>query len=97
MPKTYIAFIECSLKKGWNDNEMFLGLRTEDSKYRYEAIDDEAQIYLVDIKGDRRLFSFEEHSYVHIVNNVLIYNSDNAEEIAINESEQFPKKTRIDE
>jgi len=47
--------------------------------------------------GDRRLFSFKAHSYVKIVNNVIIFEPDDVEEIAIDESKQFPKKKRIDE
>jgi len=95
MATTYIAFIECSLKKGWNDYEHILEPVQE--KEKFEAIEDEAEIYLVDIKKDRRLFSFKEHSYVKIVNNVLIFEPDDVDEIAIDESEQFPKKKRIDE
>ena len=96
MPKTFIAFIECSLKKGWDDEKSVI-LGNMNPNNEYEAIEENAEIYLVDIKRDRRLFSFEEHSYVKIINNVLIYDSDNAEEIAIDESKQFPTKARIDE
>jgi len=95
MPTTYIAFIECSLKEGWDDHEHILDPVME--KEKFEAIEDNAEIYIVDIKGDRRLFSFKKNSYVKIVNNVIIFEPDDVEEIAIDESKQFPKKKRMDE
>jgi len=61
------------------------------------AREDGAEMSLVDIKNDRRYFSFKEHSEVHIVNNVVIFDSDWTEELAIDENEQFPKPKSIDE
>lgn len=95
MAITYIAFIECSMKKNW--------LPTHDVPYynpqrnmEYRA-SGEAEVYMVDIKGDRRMFSFKKDSKVHIVNNTFVYESEDAEELAIDESKQFPKKKRMDE
>ena len=61
------------------------------------AREDGAEMKLVDIKNDRRYFSFNQHSEVHIVNNVVIFDSDWTEELAIDENEQFPKPKSIDE
>lgn len=52
---------------------------------------------LVDLGGTRRYYSFKQHGVVEIVGNVAMIIDRYAEELAIDESKQFPKKPRIDE
>ena len=102
MARTYIAFIECvfddtkttkwETRTGFPYDEEGCALR--EIKI---AREDDAQLSLVDIKSDRRYFSFKKDGEVHIVNNVIIFDSDWAEELAKDEDKQFPKQKRIDE
>lgn len=95
--RTYIAFIECVF-----DDTKTTKLETrigfpydEESNALREikiACEDGAELSLVDIKNDRRYFSFKMDGEIHIVNNVIIFDSDWAEELAIDEDKQFPKK-----
>ncbi len=99
MAITYIAFIECVLrplghwerKIGHPDFSVNLG----DS---YTPKGKDAEIALVDIKNDRRYFRFINHyTVVRIVNNTIVFESDDVEEFSVDESVQFPKKPRMDE
>ncbi len=92
MARTYIAFIECVFV----DNETSKWQK-KNSREMKEALEDEAEVRLVDIKNDRRYFSFKKGAEVEIINNVVIFDSDWAEELAIDGDKQFPKQKRIDE
>lgn len=92
MARTFLAFIECvfddTKTTKWQKK---IGFPHE----IMSAHEDGAEMSLVDIKNDRRYFSFKEHSEVHIVNNVVIFDSDWVEELAIDENEQFPKTKKM--
>jgi len=98
---TYIAFIECVLKtnpRKWYTVYGFPHLENPTPQASvYKAMEDGAELSLVDIKNDRRYFSFRKDGEAHLNNNVLIFDSEWADELAIDESKQFPKKKRIDE
>ena len=95
----YIAFIECLLKpNGHWERDLFQPnfVTTLGDKYIPKGI--HAEMDLVDIKNDRRYFKFHNHdALVRIINNVVVFDNDDAEEIAIDESKKFSKKKRIDE
>ena len=102
MARTFIAFIECvfddTRTTKWH-TEIGFPNRYGGQTYREVKVarEDGAELSLVDIKNDRRYYSFKQDGEVHIINNVLIFDSDWAEELAIDESKQFPKKPRMDE
>ena len=99
MAITYIAFIECVLQPNghWHKIIQTSGF-PEPIGDIYTPKGIHAEIRLVDIKNDRRYFKFHNHdAEVRMVNNVVIFDNDDAEELAINESKKFPKKKRIDE
>ena len=99
MSITYIAFIECVLHPfgHWiRDYRRPDSVRDNADRYIPKGI--HAELRLVDIKQDRRYFKFNNHeAVVRIVNNVVIFDDQDAEELAIDESKQFPKKKRKDE
>lgn len=99
MSITYIAFIECTFtpKGEWHTVYGFPQLDEQRTDGLYKAKLDKAQLNLVDIKGDRRYFSFNINGEVRVVNNVVVFDSDWCEELAIDESKKFPSKKRIDE
>ncbi len=91
MAITYIAFIECVLRPVGHWDK-----KTERDLYVPKGKD--AEMALVDIKNDRRYFRFINHNtLVRIVNNTVVFESEDAEEFSVDESVQFPKKTRVDE
>ena len=96
MATTYINFVECKLTKGWFP-EFFAHTFDPTKNTVFNSHSDDAEIGMVDIQGNRRYFSFKQKSKVFIVGNVFVYDSNDAEELAIDESKQFPKKTRMDE
>jgi len=92
MARTFLAFIEC----------VFDDTKTTKWQKKFgfpheiiSSLEDGAEMKLVDIKNDRRYFSFNQHSEVHIVNNVVIFDSDWAEELTIDEDVQFPKTKKM--
>jgi len=102
MARTFIAFIECvfddTKTTKWNTVIGFpYNYHAQNFREIKVASEDNAQLSLVDIKNDRRYFSFKKGGEIHINNNVLIFDSDWAEELAIDEDKQFPKQKRIDE
>ena len=91
MAVTYIAFIECVLRPFGHWDK-----KTERDIYVPKGKD--AEIALVDIKSDRRYFRFLNHkAEVRIVSNTVVFDSEDVEELSVDESKQFPKKTRMDE
>ncbi len=103
MPRTYIAFVECVLVPNghWDRIESNYASIPPSPMPNYEAFrprGKDAELHLVDIKNDRRYFKFLNHqAEVRLINNVVIFDNDDVEELAIDESKQFPKKKRIDE
>jgi len=97
MLTTYIAFIECVLEPLGHWEEMHNTHGTvwiEGDRYIPKGKD--AQMNLVDIKNDRRYFKFHDHqTVVRIQNNVVVFDRDAVEELAIDESKQFPKKPSL--
>lgn len=99
MVLTYIAFIECVFRPNGHWERIFerpdFSPNVAD-QYKPKGI--HAEMDLVDIKNDRRYFKFYNHdTVVRVMNNVVVFDGDDAEELAIDESKQFPKKKRIDE
>ena len=91
MAITYIAFIECSLEtEEWSPRFYTKDYNPAISN-KYTASADKSHVSVVDIAGLRRYFEFQRDAKVYVVNNVLVYESDNVEELAIDESRQFPK------
>ena len=86
MAITYIAFIECVLEtEEWSPR--FYGKDYNPTvRNEYTASADKSHASVVDIAGLRRYFEFHRHAKVYVVNNVLVYESDTAEEIAIDDS-----------
>ena len=99
MSITYIAFIECVLHPlGHWIRDYHRPDFVRDTAERYIPKGIHAELRLVDIKHDRRYFKFNNHeAIVRIANNVVIFDDQDAEELAIDESKQFPKKKRKDE
>ena len=99
MSITYIAFIECVLKPkhDWFVVYGFPQMDEPRTDGLYKALSHEAEAGLVDLKNDRRYFRFKRDGEVRIVNNVVVFDDEWTEELAIDESKQFPKKKRIDE
>ena len=99
MALTYIAFIECVLHpNGHWTRKVGAPDFADNVGDQYTPKGKDAQMSLVDIKNDRRYFKFHNHdAVVRIVSNVTVFDNDDAEELAIDESKQFPKKKRIDE
>ena len=99
MPITYIAFIECVFypKFSWHTVYGFPQLDNPRTDGLYKAREDDAEVRLVDIKGDRRYFGFVKDGEVRVVNNTIVFDDEWAEELAIDESKQFPKKPKIDD
>lgn len=99
MAITYIAFIECVFtpKSFWYTIYGFPKLEEQKTDALYKANKDDAEVRLVDIKGDRRYFNFIDGGEVRVVNNVIAYDDEWADEIAVDENKQFPNKKRIDE
>lgn len=96
---TYIAFIECVLtpRHLWKTIYGFPQLEDPRTDGLYKANEDDAEIRLADIKENRRYFRFVRNGEVRIVNNVIVYDDEWSEEIAVDDSKKFPKKKRIDE
>lgn len=95
---TYIAFIECVLHPNghWERNFHQPNFVTNLGDV-YIPKGKDAQISLVDIKNDRRYFKFTNHNTtVRIINNVVVFEKDAVEELAIDETKQFPENRRID-
>ena len=89
----HIAFIQCVLDGAWHPKKT-VGL----SEISYETSTDNAKIDLVDLALTRRYYSFRTNSVVTMTNNVLIFRDDHGTlEAGIDESKQFPKKTKIDD
>jgi hypothetical protein len=91
MTRTYIAFIECVFRPlgQWQEKT---------SRDMFVPKGEDAEIALVDIKSDRCYFRALDHgTLVRIVNNTVVFESEDYEELTINESKQFPKNKRIDE
>lgn len=99
MAITYIAFIECQItpKRAWLTIYGFPQLDDPRTDGWYKAITDDAEVRLVDIKENRRYFSFRKEGEVRIVNNVIVYDDDWVEELAIDDSKKFSNKKKIHE
>lgn len=94
---TAIAFIECTLDNNWQTKFGYPDLKKGFEHSQHIAMSDESQVSLVDIGHTRRYFQFKKDSIIQLVNNVISFRSYEASELAIDESKQFPKNTRIDE
>ena len=103
MPRSYIVFVECVLYPNghWDKIESNHVSLPPTSTPNYEAFrprGNDAEIRLVDISGLRRYFKFHNHgAEVHIVNNVVIFDMDDVEELAIDDSKKFPNRKRVDD
>ena len=87
----HIAFIECVLDGAWHPKR-FSGI----NDLIYDTSTDNAKISLVDLGLTRRYYSFRTNSEVTIANNVLIFREDHGTmELGVDESKQFPKKTKM--
>ncbi|MDG7050313.1 MAG: hypothetical protein JRZ94_03830 [Nitrososphaerota archaeon] len=94
---TGIAFIEYTLNGDWETLFGFPHHFKKETWAHYQALNDGARLSLVDLGNNRRYFSFKKSSTIQIVNNVVTFTTYDAEELAIDESKQFPKNQRIDE
>jgi len=92
---TTIAFIECTLKGEWKTIFGFPNLNNNQTWSQHKAEANDCEVNLVDIKNDRRYFRFRSESTIQIVNNVISFNSPDAEELAVDESKKFPTKQQI--
>lgn len=104
MSKTFIAFIECTFHDDppfWKESKEFgdpeESSSLSDPRECFIAQDDGARLSLVDLGGTRRYYNFKKHGVVEIMGNVATIIDRFAEELAIDESKQFPKKPRMDE
>ena len=99
MAITYIAFVECVFtpKSFWYTMYGFPKLEEQKTDALYKANKDNAEVRLVDIEGNRRYFNFINGGEVRVVNNVIAYDDEWSEEIAIDDSKKFPKKKGINE
>lgn len=100
MPLMYLAFIECVLEQERLWEKISFGSGNLNPQPHYDAYHakTDAEIRLVDIKNDRRYFRFTTNNVdVRIVNNVIIFDNDFVEEIAIDDSKKIPNKKRMDE
>lgn len=103
MSRTYIAFVECVLNPNghWTKISTVHSLDLDAPQPTLEAwcpSGKDAELDLVDIQGLRRYFKFNNHdAEVRIISNVVIFDKDDVEELAIDDSAKFPKKKRIDQ
>ena len=79
----------------WKQNQGFPDPRGILQDYR--AIQDNAEMDVVDVTGLRRYFDFRRNGFVQIFGNLVVFDDDWCEEVAVNEDEQFPKNKRMDE
>lgn len=103
MTITYIAFIECVL----HPDDAFQRIENTSIHYPrgvspnsdvYKSRGTNSEIRLVDIKNDRRYFRFlYGMRELRIVNNTVVFDSDDVEEVSIDDSKKFPNKKRMDE
>ena len=94
---TAIAFIECTLDNNWQTKFGYPDFSRRVDFSQYTAMSDESEVSLVDIGQTRRYFQFKRDSIIQLASNVFSFRSNEANELAIDESKQFPKNTRIDE
>lgn len=94
---TTIAFIECVFDINWETLSGFPHPHKPQMWSQYKSMDNTAQVSLVDIGNNRRYFQFKRDSIIQIVNNVISFKSFEAEELAVDESKKFPKKTLMHE
>lgn len=87
----HIAFIECVLDGSWHPYR----ISGSDTLY-YKTSTDDAKISLVDLGLTRRYYSFRTNSEVTLANNVLIFRDDHGTlELSVDESKQFPNKSKL--
>ena len=78
MPKTYIAFIECTFydNPSWQNSRERADPESDeadaDSREQYIAENDGAKLSLVDLNGTKRNYTFKQHGVVEIVGNAAI-------------------------
>lgn len=94
---TGIAFIEYTLNIDWETMFGFPHQFKKETWAQYKAMNDGARLALVDLGSNRRYFEFKKNSIIQIINNVVSFISYDAEELAIDESKQFPKNQRLDQ
>ena len=96
MAIVHIAFIECVLEVGtWIALFGYPNDKNKQPWSQYESLQHNAKISLVDIGQTRRYLEFRYKSVVQIANNVLSYLDADANDLAVDESKQFPKKKGI--
>jgi len=80
MSRTYIAFIECvfddTKTTKWHSESGFPGNQPHSVREIKRVRKNNARMSLVDIKNDRRSFWFKQDAVVHVINNVVIFDSD---------------------
>ena len=94
--KLFVTFIELKIEGTWNRYEKSIDL---DRIVKYEiaqaAHDANCLVTLIEPDGLKKILHFTINSTLSIHNNLLAYNPDEVEEIAIDEKEQMGKgKTR---
>lgn len=94
---TTIAYIECTLDNCWEHLFGYPHTNNKQMWSQHRSMNDGAEVRLVDIKNDRRYFSFKRDAVVQITNNVFAFQPDLSEELAIDETKKFPKKSSIDD
>jgi hypothetical protein len=88
---TTIAFIECTLDTQW---ETLFGYPFESKPQmwsQHKALSNKSEVALVDIKNDRRYFMFKRELVIQLVNNVISFRSQEAEELAVDDSKKYLK------
>jgi hypothetical protein len=93
----YIAFIECVLrpKHDWFVVYGFPQMNDPRTDGLYKTLSHEAEAGLVDIKNDRRYFRFKRDEEVRIVNNVVVFDDEWVEELAIDELNNSLKRKEL--
>jgi len=94
-----ISFIECLVKnEGWRISSSGTPYASEVWRVYKVWKETPAELWLVRPDGLRRAFSFRLGSIIFVGQSAVQFNQhDVIEELAIDESKQFPKKTRMDE
>lgn len=99
MATIYIAFVECVLHPfgHWTrTTSRYSQFRANGDVYLPSGM--HAELRMVDIGGNRRYFKFLDHNIeVRIINNVAVFDNNDVEELAVDDSAKSPKNKRIDE
>ena len=95
----YIAFLECVFRGSWftsTEEKEYIDpdIMSEDHN-QHTASKDGAELWIVMPDRLRRAFSFYENSNVRVYGSTVRFDKTEViEELAVDESKQFPKKTK---